>query len=270
MVVVFPDFRENQVMSFRRIVKVAFVVLLAFAMPQSRLAEAQTSTGTISGVVTDASGGVVANAEAKATNEATGQTWTAASGTSGEFQLQNLPPGSYAVEVSAAGFQVFRANKIGVSVGSAYNLPVRLAVESARKVVIVHGEVADDYKPTAMAIGNLSSQPLQELPISGLVVTRSLLDDQQARLLSDVAKNDASVGEDYAPVGYYQDFEIRGFPLDLASGIKINGLSAAGEQLIALENKDAVEFLHGVDSDEVGVASGGGLVNGAVSSRGCQ
>jgi outer membrane receptor protein involved in Fe transport len=247
MVVVFPDFRENQVMSFRRIVKVAFVVLLAFAMPQSRLAEAQTSTGTISGVVTDASGGVVANAEAKATNEATGQTWTAASGTSGEFQLQNLPPGSYAVEVSAAGFQVFRANKIGVSVGSAYNLPVRLVVESARKVVIVHGEVADDYKPTAMVIGNLSSQPLQELPISGLVVTRSLLDDQQARLLSDVAKNDASVGEDYAPVGYYQDFEIRGFPLDLASGIKINGLSAAGEQLIALENKDAVEFLHGVD-----------------------
>ena len=38
-------------------------------------------------------------------------------------------------------------------------------------------------------------------------------------------------------------------------------MSAAGEQLIALENKDAVEFLHGVDSDEVGVASGGGLVN---------
>jgi len=240
---------------------VASLVFLAFAMPQSRLAQAQTSTGAISGVVTDASGGVVANAEVKATNEATGQTWTAASGASGEFQLQNLPPGSYAMEVSAAGFQVFRANKIGVSSGSPYNLPVRLAVESARKVVIVNGAVADDYKPAAMAIGNLSNQPLQELPISALVVTRSLMDDQQARLLSDVAKNDASVGEDYAPVGWYQDFQIRGFPLDLASGIKINGLSAAGEQLIALENKDAVEFLHGVDSDEVGVASGGGLVN---------
>jgi len=239
----------------------AFVVSLAFALPQSRLVQAQTSTGTISGVVTDASGGVVANAEAKATNDATGQTWTAPSGSAGEFQLQNLPAGSYTVEVSAAGFQVFHANKIGVSSGSAYNLPVRLVVESARKVVIVKGEVADDYKPANVAVGNLDNQPLQELPLSALVVTRSLLDDQQARLLSDVAKNDASVGEDYAPVGYYQDFEIRGFPLDLASGIKINGLSAAGEQLIALENKDAVEFLHGVDSDEVGVASGGGLVN---------
>ncbi|MFI5097554.1 MAG: TonB-dependent siderophore receptor [Candidatus Acidiferrales bacterium] len=248
-------------MSFRWMVIAAFVVSLALALPQGRLAQAQTSTGTISGVVTDASGGVVANAEVKATNETTGQTWTAASGASGEFQLQNLPLGSYAVEVSAAGFQVFRANKIGVSSGSAYNLPVRLAVESARKVVIVSGEVADDYKPAAMAIGNLSNQPLQELPISALVITRSLMDDQQARLLSDVAKNDASVGEDYAPVGWYQDFQIRGFPIDLASGIKINGLSTAGEQFIALENKDAVEFLHGVDSDEVGVASGGGLVN---------
>src|SRR5271157_577245 len=248
-------------MSFRWMLIAAFVVSLAFALPQSRLVQAQTSTGTISGVVTDASGGVVANAEAKATNDATGQTWTAPSGSAGEFQLQNLPAGSYTVEVSAAGFQVFHANKIGVSSGSAYNLPVRLVVESARKVVIVKGEVADDYKPANVAVGNLDNQPLQELPLSALVVTRSLLDDQQARLLSDVAKNDASVGEDYAPVGYYQDFEIRGFPLDLASGIKINGLSAAGEQLIALENKDAVEFLHGVDSDEVGVASGGGLVN---------
>jgi iron complex outermembrane receptor protein len=248
-------------MSFRWMVIAAFVVLLALALPQCRLAKAQTSPGTISGVVTDASGGVVTNAGVKATNEATGQTWTAASGPFGEFQLQNLPPGSYAVEVSAAGFQVFRANKIGVSSGSAYNLSVRLVVESARKVVIVKGEAADDYKPSNVAIGNLSSQPLQELPISALVVTRSLLDDQQARLLSDVAKNDASVGEDYAPVGYYQDFAIRGFPLDLASGFKINGLAAAGEQMVALENKDAVEFLHGVDSDEVGVASGGGLVN---------
>src|SRR5208283_3578472 len=180
---------------------------------------------------------------------------------SGEYQLVNLPPGSYSVEAAAAGFQVFRVNKIGVASGSAYNLPVRLVVEAARKVVIVNGEATDDYKPAAMTIGNLSNEPLQELPISGLVVTRSLLDDQQARLLSDVAKNDASVGEDYAPVGWYQDFEIRGFPLDLASAVKINGLSVAGEQLFPLENKEAVEFLHGVDSDEVGVASGGGLVN---------
>jgi len=36
-------------------------------------------------------------------------------------------------------------------------------------------------------------------------------------LLSDVVKNDASIGEDYAPVGYYGDYEIRGFTIDLAT-----------------------------------------------------
>jgi len=248
-------------MIFRGIFRVATVVLLALAMSPGRIVRAQTSTGAISGVVTDASGAVVANAAIKGANESTGQSWTASSSSSGEFQLLKLPPGFYALEVSAPGFQVFRANKISVSAGSVTNLPVKLVVESARKVVIVNGEAADDYRPANVAIGNLDNQPLQDLPISALVVTRSLLDDQQARLLSDVAKNDASVGEDYAPVGWYQDFEIRGFPLDLASAVKINGLSVAGEQLFPLENKEAVEFLHGVDSDEVGVASGGGLVN---------
>ena len=54
-------------------------------------------------------------------------------------------------------------------------------------------------------------------------VTRAVLSDQVARVLSDVVKNDASIGEDYAPVGYYGDFEIRGFPIDLATGLQING-----------------------------------------------
>jgi len=52
-------------------------------------------------------GALVANAAVKGTNEATGQAWAAASGSSGEFQLQKLRPGFYSLEVSAPGFQVF-------------------------------------------------------------------------------------------------------------------------------------------------------------------
>lgn len=269
-----PNLRRNWKTSWRRnrckptrwfmpVPLTIFSALLVYLMLQlgTAPAQAQTSTGAISGAITDASGGVVANAKVKGVNEATGQTWTTTSGSSGEFQLPNLPPGSYSVEVSTSGFQMFHASNISVSPDNIYNLPVKLVVLSAHQVVVVTGGAADDYKPANISMGNLQSQPLQELPLSALVVTRSVLDDQQARLLSDVAKNDASVGEDYAPVGWYQDFEIRGFPIDIASGIKIDGMTAAGEQLIALENKDSVEFLHGVDSDEVGVASGGGLIN---------
>ena len=81
------------------------------------------------------------------------------------------------------------------------------------------------------------------------------------RQLSDVVKNDASIGEDYAPVGYYGDFEIRGFPIDLATGLQINGMTVAGEQDVPLENKERVEFLKGIAGVESGVASGGGLID---------
>jgi iron complex outermembrane receptor protein len=127
--------------------------------------------------------------------------------------------------------------------------------------VVVHGETEDEYLPETVTVGNLDGVPLEQAPLSATVVTRELLTDQGARLLSDVVKNDASIGEDYAPVGYYGDFEIRGFPIDLATGLEINGMTIAGEQDVPLENKQSVEFLKGIAGVESGVASAGGLVD---------
>ena len=127
--------------------------------------------------------------------------------------------------------------------------------------VNVYGTVRDDYLAPTTNLAGFDSLPIQNAPVSAFVVTRTLLDDQQARSLTDVVKNEASVGEDYAPVGWYGGFEIRGFPIDLATGIKINGLTIAGEQLVPLENKERVEFLNGLAGVEAGVASPGGLIN---------
>jgi iron complex outermembrane receptor protein len=127
--------------------------------------------------------------------------------------------------------------------------------------VVVHGEVKDGYLPDAVTVGGLDGATLVETPLSATIVTRDVMTDQGARLLSDVVKNDASIGEDYAPVGYYGDFEIRGMPIDLATGLEINGLTIAGEQDVPLENKQRVEFLKGIAGLESGVASAGGLID---------
>jgi iron complex outermembrane receptor protein len=127
--------------------------------------------------------------------------------------------------------------------------------------VVVHDEIKQGYLPESVTVGSLSGETLQELPLSATAVTRELLDDQATRVLSDVVKNDASIGEDYAPVGYYGDFEIRGFPIDLATGLQINGLTVVGEQDVPLENKESVEFLKGIASLESPVASAGGLIS---------
>jgi iron complex outermembrane receptor protein len=125
----------------------------------------------------------------------------------------------------------------------------------------VYSEGNDDYLPLAISIGNLDGASIQDTPLSATVVSHDLLTDQFSRVLSDLVKNDASIGEDYAPVGYYGNFEIRGFSVDLATGLAINGLVIAGEQDVPLENKQQVEFLKGIAGLESGVASAGGIVN---------
>jgi iron complex outermembrane receptor protein len=127
--------------------------------------------------------------------------------------------------------------------------------------VVVHGQTEDKYLTETVTVGTLDGAALKDAPISATVVTREVLTDQGSRILSDVIKNDASIGEDYAPVGYYGVYEIRGFPLDLATGLQINGMTIAGEQDVPLENKESVEFLKGLAGVESGVSSAGGLID---------
>jgi iron complex outermembrane receptor protein len=127
--------------------------------------------------------------------------------------------------------------------------------------VVVHGDAKDNYLPESVTVGTLDGASLQQTPLSATVVTRDLLTDQVVRLLSDVVNNDASVADDYVPVGYYGDYQIRGFPIDLATGLEINGMTIAGEQDVPLENKQSVEFLKGIAGVESGVASAGGLID---------
>jgi iron complex outermembrane recepter protein len=92
-------------------------------------------------------------------------------------------------------------------------------------------------------------------------ITREQIDAQIAQRASDVITNDASVGRNYTPIGYYESFSVRGFPLDPATAYKINGMAMASEANIPLENKEHVEIIKGVSALEAGILSPGGLIN---------
>jgi iron complex outermembrane recepter protein len=139
-------------------------------------------------------------------------------------------------------------------------------IERVTTTVVVQGKVKDDYLSDTVSAGSLDGIPIKETPLSISTISGALMNDQVSRVLSDVVKSDASVGEDYAPVGYYGDFQIRGFPIDLATGLLINGLTIAGEQDVPLENKERVEIVKGVAGVESGVASAGGMI-GYVTKR---
>jgi hypothetical protein len=66
---------------------------------------AQTTTGRISGTVTDVSGGVIMNVKVTITDETTGLTRTASTDENGLYVVTNLPAGVYRVRAEAAGFK---------------------------------------------------------------------------------------------------------------------------------------------------------------------
>ena len=135
------------------------------------------------------------------------------------------------------------------------------AQDTTLDTVTVVGQEPTDYQAKKAAVAGFDNAPLLDTPASVSVITEGRLKDQQARLLSEVLKNDASVGDSYAPVGYYENFVIRGFALNPASSYKINGRTITGEQNVAQENKQQVEVLKGLAGLQSGVSEPGGLVN---------
>jgi iron complex outermembrane receptor protein len=135
------------------------------------------------------------------------------------------------------------------------------AADTELPAVTVTGEDTSGYQARSASVGGFEAAPLLDTPASISVINEALIKDQQARLLSEVLKNDASVGESYAPVGYYENFVVRGFSLNSASSYKINGRTITGEQNVGLENKQQVELLKGLSGLQSGVTEPGGLVN---------
>ena len=136
--------------------------------------------------------------------------------------------------------------------------------ETQLSPVVVTGEKGTGYVAKGAMIGGpggTEEVELKDAPASISVISRDLLDDRQVKLISEAVRTDASVGDYYATLGYYENLSIRGFSLDPATSYRMNGMSLTGEQNFAFENKERVEILKGVSAMQAGASSPGGIVN---------
>lgn len=126
------------------------------------------ATSTIRGRVVDPQGSAVAGARVTATALATGWTREALSDPVGQFVVAGLPPGAYALEVSATGFAARRLESLAVNVGQVLDLPVALAVAGVREDVLVAAGSAglvDTARSVVDAV--LTPQAIDRLPLNG-------------------------------------------------------------------------------------------------------
>lgn len=138
------------------------VCLLALACA----ANAQTITATLQGQALDPSGATIATAKVTATNKATGFSRTVDANGSGEYDLEAMPAGDYAVTVRASGFQT-QEKDVTLQVGQIATLNFSLAVGQASEQVIVQA-TSEMTEPTRTQISDvITQQQIQNLPVNG-------------------------------------------------------------------------------------------------------
>jgi len=113
-----------------------FLVISAFAVS----AFAQT-TGRITGVVKDSSGGLIGRAEVQAVNEATGEEWKAVTDDAGIYSFLLVSPGLYQIEVAAKGFKTSISKGVAVRITETSELDFVLAVGDRLETIVVHGSL---------------------------------------------------------------------------------------------------------------------------------
>ncbi|MCF8999101.1 TonB-dependent siderophore receptor [Acinetobacter nectaris] len=148
-----------------------------------------------------------------------------------------------------------------VSIGSITVSHVNAADVEQLSTITIKSEPSSTYRASSTDITGYDGQKISKIPASISSITNAVLTDQHAKILTDVVKNDASVGDGYAAIGYYPNFMVRGFALDTASSYLINGNVVRGEQNIALENKQSVEILKGISALQSGMSTPGGVIN---------
>src|SRR2546423_396885 len=149
---------------------VAVLLTLSFGVKLN----AQTFRGAINGTVTDPSGGVVPNAQVKATQSGTGIDHVTATTSEGQFAFQDIPLGQYKVTVTAPGFPPYAVDKVEVVAGTIYTLSVKLTLERTTTTVEVSAAALSLDTTTQTQTTTLSEDIVQDIPLNGRDFTQMI------------------------------------------------------------------------------------------------
>ncbi|OCZ70529.1 TonB-dependent siderophore receptor [Acinetobacter pittii] len=174
--------------------------------------------------------------------------------------------GSYSMERRSLNLHFMTCSKIALASSIALitsAVYANKAEVSQLPTITVNATQNNDalYTSKKVSLSGFQTGDVKKVPASITTITSERIADQHAKTLTDVIKNDSSLGDGYAAIGYYPNFVARGFALDLGSSYLINGHTIRGEQNVALENKEQVEILKGISAIQSGMSTPGGVVN---------
>ena len=141
-------------------------MVMCFTLCMSVLAAGQAAT-SVRGTVTDPDGNAIVGAKVVLSNTESKTERTATTGGQGEYQFLLIPPGTYTLHVTAAGFRGYEQKGIELLVNTPATANVQLKVGAAAEVVTVTAE-APALNLVDASVGNsFDEKQVRQIPLEG-------------------------------------------------------------------------------------------------------
>lgn len=126
---------------------------------------AQSERGNITGIVTDQSGAAIAGAQLTLTQRDTNTITKAVATSAGEYNLPNLLPGAYRMEVTANGFKRYLQQNIMLAAGNTLRIDATLQLGQVSESIEVTAAAATIQTENAKVSTLVENKLVDELPL---------------------------------------------------------------------------------------------------------
>ncbi len=140
-------------------------LLIVFWLAGAALAQIST-TGRLTGTVTDSTGAVVPRAQITAQNDNTKARFTAVANKDGEWTLPSIDNGTYTVTITVTGFKATVVQGVKVDVGQGATVNASLEVGNIGEQVVVTGGGEVLQTSSTSVSSTITGKQIHELPFS--------------------------------------------------------------------------------------------------------
>jgi hypothetical protein len=143
---------------------VLVVAVLLLLAPTMAAAQGGTTTATLSGTVSDATGGVMPGVTVTVTDHATNQSRVAVTNETGLYRFAGLAPGAYTAVAELQGFAKFVQSNLTLNVGAAVDLNITMRVSTVEETMTVSGQSPIVESSKTDLRGVIQQDQIQNLP----------------------------------------------------------------------------------------------------------